>query len=109
MLKDYIAVYVPSTRSGSIPLDTITTDKINKWTASKLSALFGGCTSIPSVGSWLDDNNNLITESITICKAYHDKDPLVAWNAGVHICKVIKRYLTQYAVTLESNQGIDFI
>ena len=109
MLNKYIQVYIPGTRNGSIPLTQDEILKVNTWAAKKLSSQFGGCTAQAGVGSWQDDNGILITENVTLIKAYHDRDPIAAWDIGVKIAQVLKRALRQYAVTLESQDGIDFI
>ena len=37
-----------------------------------MSNVFGGATSVDAVGSWNDDNGNLVTESVTVVTAYAD-------------------------------------
>jgi hypothetical protein len=109
MLNKYKAVYTPGTRDVDKKLTQDDINKIVSWTSKKLSRVFGGCTSYQAIGSYIANDSSLVTESIVICKAYHDQDDNIAWDAARHIAQVLKRALKQESVTVESQDGIDFI
>lgn len=62
-LKNKIALYIPSTINVNNPCNNET--QVKK-ACVFFSSLFGGCTTINAIGNWIDSNNNLITENITI-------------------------------------------
>ena len=109
MLKNHVSIYIPSTYNVNHPIDDITRNKVVRWVSIKLSRSFGGCTSSNVIGGYISSNNQYIQEDITIAKSFHDTTNEIAWNVAQHIARVIKRYLKQESITIENNDGIDFI
>jgi hypothetical protein len=107
MINQYVSVYVPSTKEVNKPLCSgeriiVTGEIVLKFTNS-----FGGCTTQDCKGAWKDSNDNIIYEDITIVKSFTDNPNALAIAREIAI--QLKNKLTQESVTIESNDGIEFI
>ena len=108
MISNHIAVYIPGT-TGSKILPKKNQDAIAARAAKLFSKRFGGCTRIPAIGSWVDDSGQLISEKIIIVKSFYSCDSTIAYTTAARIARAVKSMLFQQAVSIESNEGIDFI
>jgi hypothetical protein len=107
MINQYVSVYVPSTKDINKPLCSgerivITGEVVLKFTNS-----FGGCTTQDCRGAWKDSNDCIVYEDITIVKSFTDNPNALA--IAREIALSLKKELTQESVTIESNDGIEFI
>jgi hypothetical protein len=107
MINQYVSVYVPSTKEVNKPISSgeriiITGEVVLKFTNS-----FGGCTTQDCRGAWKDSNDCIVYEDITIVKSFTDNPNALA--IAREIALSLKKELTQESVTIESNDGIEFI
>ena len=109
MLNQYVSVYVPGTRDKTIPLTRANQRLIARGIAAKLSAKFGGSTSTIAEGSWQDGQGKQVVERIIIVKSYHDQIAKDALKFAESLANELKHKLSQDSVTVESNDGIEFI
>lgn len=109
MLNNFVAVYIPGTRAGNIPLDADVKLFYVRKVASELSAKCGGASAFPVSGFWLSDTLGLIEESITVVKSYYDPATVNALDLARVIAGQLRDDLQQEAVTVESDAGIEFI
>jgi hypothetical protein len=108
MLKNFVAVYVPSTIDVSVQASAELIQKVTAQVAAKLAGRFGGATQTTANGYWIADNGDLVREDINIVKAFYDDDD-GALNYAIEIAAEIKATLSQEAVTVETNDGIQFV
>lgn len=105
MLRKKVSIYVPSTI-----LDKPAPENVVKFyiedTKKKLSAMFGGSTSINAVGSWLSDSCGLINENVTICYSYCSRFNKKKIKA---IAQNLKTVFKQEAISVEFNNKLYFI
>ena len=107
MLKCKVAIFVPSTININIAIDN--TKQVEK-TSCFLSGIFGGCTSYNACGKWIDGNNNLISENITICFSYCTKKQLRKAKKDVlNYVKSLCQEMKQDCISLEINNRLYFI
>jgi hypothetical protein len=109
MIKNYISVYIPSTINANESLTPARQKKIISQVSEKLSLKYGGCTAYKVKGFYNSKEKGLINESITIIKAYHTDIVQAAYDFIVSIAKDIKLNLNQESITIETNEGLDFI
>jgi len=109
MLHNFVSVYVPGTFGLNGVLDPARKADIVKMTAIQLSQAFGGVTATEAQGYYIADNGDLVTESVTIVKAYHDLNPAQALDIARNIAQWIKSTLLQELVTIETESGLEFI
>lgn len=103
-LPEFVAIYIPSTANVDQVMDTSA-----HVTACQtfLASLFGGCTALPAKGSWVrQDNGQLVTEDITICKANCTRQAYTehlekVYNYSLQLCKDLR----QEAVSLETSRN----
>jgi hypothetical protein len=107
MIKTYVSVYVPGTKNIDQKLDDSTHQIIVNQIMVKLSNSFGGCTAQNATGGYIDTAGSLIIENITIVKSYTDNPDSLGIIRGIAI--QLKSDLAQESVTIESNDGIEFI
>jgi len=108
-MNQYIAVYIPGTKDINHKLPARERLIISRRIARELSGLYGGCTSVPSTGYYVSNDGQLIEERITIIKSYHNTPPGEALESARRIARELKIELSQESVTIESNDGIEFI
>ena len=107
-LSSKITVYVPATINVNEQIDnTPYVDRL----ASLLSKCFGGSTSTPALGYWMDTNNNeLIKEKTTMVFAYcKDQDLEKHIDTIIIACENLKTELNQQAIAMEINGEMYFI
>ena len=109
MLKQFVSVYVPGTHDISHAIDSKKRALIVDNIARRLSSKFGGATSTSGIGYYVSNTGQLIREKITIVKSYHDHDPAAALEYTSVLARELCHELTQESVTIETNDGIDFI
>lgn len=109
MLTSFVSVYVPSTVHAAKISRAAHHAAVSK-VAGAFSKALGGATSIPARGYWQSESEGLIEESITIVKSYYV--PSQAQEA-IELCRAlalgIKTEFAQEAVTIETNEGIEFL
>lgn len=108
-MKNFVAIYVTSTNNGGEPIEP----RVHLATVSKLakqfSESFGGCTCIPATGYWLSDSKGLIAESVTIVKSYHSLETSAALAIVTPLAESLKLEFNQEAVSVETEQGLEFV
>lgn len=109
MLNKKVSLYVPSTQNKGQPLPEGKHEKLVSQVAEQFSELFGGATCTPAEGYYKADNGDLIRERITIVTSYHDKETYTALALVIPIAQVIKTRYGQEAISIETEQGIEFI
>jgi len=109
MLTNFVSIYVPNTQGTNGIVNSDKRARILDDTARQLSNAFGGATAQDATGYYVSEAGELVTETVTIVKAYHDKDAQDAQDIARNIAGWIKTTLQQEAVTIETNQGMEFI
>ena len=106
-LGSKVAVYVPSTLRVS---EAIENSEYVQRTLEFLSEKFGGATSTKAVGCWVSKENGLIREAIEVCYAYTNTAGLEAnIEAVIEYCEMLKKEMSQEAISLEINNELYFI
>ena len=108
-MKNFIAVYIPGTvHTKRIPARD--QRKIAESVAGEFAGKFGGCTTSPATGYWKSETGALIAERIIIVKSYYTPAPeLDAQGFANAIAASLKTRLSQEAVTVETESGIEFV
>ena len=109
MLKSKITLYVPSTRNGGDPLTAEEHQRIVTEVSKQFAKKFGGYTCQKGVGGWITEDNQLIEESVTLVTSYHAIGTRDALAFVIPIAQAIKFRYGQEAVSVETEQGIEFI
>ena len=109
MLTRRISLYVPSTQNKGQALPQGKHERLVSDVAEQFTSLFGGATCTPAEGYYKADNGELIRERITIVTSYHDKETYTALALVIPIAQVIKTRYGQEAISIETEQGIEFI
>lgn len=103
-LPEFVAIYIPGTANVDQVIDT--SAHVTACQAF-LASLFGGCTALPAQGSWVrEDNGQLVTEDITICKANCTREKYTehletVYKYSLQLCKDLR----QEAVSLETSRN----
>jgi hypothetical protein len=105
-LEDVVKIYVPSTYNVDQPIDN--TPYVNK-SLEEFSKMFGGATAIDGTGSWLSDDDQLITENVTIVYSFAEDLDKKKINRVVAYAKSLKEEMKQSSVSLEVNGKMYFI
>ncbi len=108
-MNKFVAIYVTSTRNGGEPIDPLQHQALVDEVCKQFSHIFGGCTEIPATGYWESETKGLIKERVVIVKSYHDKEPREALAIVIPIAQVIKYRFNQEAVSVETEEGLEFI
>lgn len=108
-LDHVVKIYVPSTvdavRAAGDLAAVVTSD-----VTRELCAMFGGCTAVAGVGSWIDPDGKMISEAVTICASnctledLNNKLPEV-----IALAKSVCVLMSQYCVSLEVDGHLFFI
>lgn len=109
MLSQFVSVYVPGTKNVNQQLTARERSQYTARVASDLSKEFGGATATRGTGFYVSNDGRLISENTTIVKSYHDHSPAQALEFARSIAQWLKVELTQESVTVENNDGIEFI
>ena len=108
-LASRVAVYVPSTTDVNVR-DKKLSARIEKETASALSAWFGGATVTEARGYWLSDAAGLIGEDVKIIYSNTTRDALDEHAEDIHgIAEHIKRVMKHEAVSVELDGALYFV
>ena len=101
------SITVPSTQRNSTPV--FDRDGILSSVQADMSNVFGGATSVDGVGSWNDDNGNLVTEAVTVVSSYGDNTD--GTEDLERIARWVKTVANQDAVlvTVEPVLSVQFI
>lgn len=106
-LSSKVSIYVPSTTSVSVSIDT--SDWVAK-VAATLSTYFGGATATEASGFWVSDASELIKEKVTIVYAYCTSEDLSLKREAVFaLAQEMKEALAQEAVSVEVNNELYLI
>lgn len=105
-LEDVVKIYVPSTYNVDQPIDN--TPYVNK-SLEEFSKMFGGATAIDGTGSWLSDDDQLVTENVTIVYSFAEDLDKNKINRVVAYAKSLKEEMKQSSVSLEVNGKMYFI
>lgn len=66
-----------------------------------LTDVGGGTTTTDGVGNWLDDNNQIVTEDVTVVETVADLPPTKATNKAKAAAEMVKRRTNETAVMWE--------
>lgn len=105
-LEDVVKIYVPSTYNVDQPIDN--TPYVNK-SLEEFSKMFGGATATDGTGSWLSDDEQLVTENVTIVYSFAEDLDKKKINRVVAYAKSLKEEMKQSSVSLEVNGKMYFI
>lgn len=106
-LSSKVAVYVPSTFQASESMDN---SECVKRTLEFLSERFGGATSTKAIGCWVSTDKGLIREAVEVCYSYTNTAGLEAnIDAVIEYCEMLKKEMSQEAISLEINNELYFI
>ncbi|WP_256358463.1 DUF3574 domain-containing protein [Bacillus sp. sid0103] len=107
-LDNVVKIYIPST-NGSEP---ISKDEHDKWVDNAMttfSKMFGGATAEDGKGAWVDEEDNLIKEDVTIVYSFAQKLNNSTIDDVVNYAKKIKETLHQSSVSIEVNGKMYFV
>lgn len=100
MLNQYVSVYVPGTRHAA-PLPAAEHEAAVRRVAGAFSEVLGGATALPGLGFWNSASAGLISEHVTIVKAYHEAaDQERAVSLARSLALALKAEFAQEAVTI---------
>lgn len=104
-LNNVIKLYIPSNIKGIVnkELQELYTNKA----IELLSLKYGGATLNNTIGAWLDNNNNIVKEDITVVYSYME-DTIISKEI-IEFMEALKNDMQQDAVTIEFNQSMTFI
>jgi hypothetical protein len=108
-MNKFVAIYVTSTRNGGEPIEPRQHEALVSEVCKQFSRAFGGCTQTDSVGYWESDTKGTIRERVVIVKSFHDKTTKEALAIVTPIAQAIKYRFNQEAVSVETEQGLEFI
>lgn len=98
-------IIIASVDSNGDTIEDIIRDSAIKHACKALSIICGGYTHYNGTGGWLDDNNTLIEESVTIIEAYSAE---LDTNSGVPIYDALVG-LAQYILTLLEQDSVAIV
>ena len=104
MLCHRITFYVPSTKNVGNKLTRQEQKALTERVQNFMANTFGGFTSVKGIGGWKQ-----IRERVTLVTSYHDKTTAEALAIVLPLAEAIKSEYGQEAITLETEQGCDFI
>lgn len=108
-MRKFVSLYVPHTRHA-VPVSQSEHDMAVKQIETVFSKEFGGFTATPGIGGWLSDSKGLITEPVTIVKSYYEDGASQRANTIAHrFARILKRLFQQEAVSLETENGLEFV
>jgi len=108
-LSHVVKIYIPSTVKGNIEITEEAQQKFVDQALTKFSQWFGGATAVDGEGAWVDKDQKLIKENVTIVYAYAEKLDKKSLNQVVAYAKQLKEDLAQYAISLEVDGKMYFI
>ena len=103
------SVYVPSTVNVD-NVDEETAARMKEYVLGRLASWFGGATTTLAVGAWVTEAGKIVYENVNIVYAYCTSEQAAErFKDVVELCEVVKREMSQEAVTLEYNGQVKFI
>lgn len=108
-LSHVVKIYIPSTVKGNIEITEEAQQKFVDQALTKFSQWFGGATAIDGEGAWVDKDQKLIKENVTIVYAYAEKLDKKSLDHVVAYAKQLKEDLAQYTISLEVDGKMYFI
>lgn len=105
-LKESVILYVPSTINENEPINNA---EYVKQIETELSNLFGGATSYDAIGSWVNNEGELIREHVTKVQSFTDSLGNVQIDKVIALGKQLRVDMSQYAISLEVNGVLYFI
>jgi hypothetical protein len=107
-LDNVVKIYIPSTNGNQL----INKEEHDAWvdkSMTKFSKMFGGATAVDGKGAWVDDNDNLIKEDVTIVYSFAQNLNNSSIDQVVEYAKEIKDTLHQTSVSVEVNGKMYFV
>ena len=100
-----VEITIPGTRDGNILLTKEEQQTLIDETARFLSGRFGGATVIPAQGFWLDRDNQLVREPVTLAISYSIDGELSKADiqSVIDYAQQLKRRMGQEAVLIRIN------
>jgi hypothetical protein len=108
-LSNVVKIYIPSTTHESKPIPEEQHEEYIDNALEIFSKMFGGATAIDGKGAWLNDQNRLVKEDVTIVYSFTSKLNNKTIDEVVAYAKKIKNELSQSSVSLEVNGKMYFI
>lgn len=109
-LRQYVGFYVPSTRKTSIKIKPSTFRKRTRNTERFFASRFGGETTIPTIGGFIDKKGRLIRERVNIVRAYGTTGQLRKYSKSVRRQAVKdKKAWKQESFAVEESGRLKFI
>jgi hypothetical protein len=110
ILNRRVAIYVPTTIDGNIPLDDATILHWRLKATKYFAQTFGGCSVTFGLGAWISPIHGLIEEKKIIVYSFTDDAGMKANLPGVqHFARHMLHELRQEAVSLEIDNSMELI
>ena len=112
MLNQFVSVYIPSTNhrvhGDNVRLSAKDHRTIAESAAGELSRVAGGATILPATGYFLSETGALVAEKILIVKSFFETDSGIL-DCAHNIATRVKAQLNQESVSVETNDGLEFV
>lgn len=105
---DTVKLYFPSMTQDNKPLDQAISNPLYKKIIKDISLISGGCTVYPVQGYYVNANNQLINDDISLITVYTDKLEEIT-NLIKSESMLILKSLNQESVLIEVNNSMEFI
>ena len=103
-----VKLYYPSVTSNNKPIDQMISNKLYKQIIKDISEVSGGLTVIPCQGYYINANDQLINDDISLITVYTDKiDQMIELIKNESM--LILKSLDQESVMIEINNQVEFI
>jgi hypothetical protein len=109
MLNHRVAIYIPSTTNGHDPAPAGLIAEWVKSAKTTFAKLFGGFTAYRAVGGWVSPVHGLIEEPVTVVTAFTDDDGIDRLGEVEEFAAAVAEALGQEAVTVEIDNGLQFV
>jgi len=109
-LSSKISIYIPTTKNVNENMKREEIEILVDDTLKLFSNCFGGATNLLSIGTYTDNNNNLVKEKINIVYSYCNTDTLEKnIDTILDYTKKLVSELKQECIALEINNEMYFI
>lgn len=109
-LRHKIALYIPSTIDGNIPLDSQRLLSWQRKTKSLFANCFGGCTAVQGMGCWEHSQRGLVEEQVMIVYSFVSSQAMAEHYISVRqFALQMGRELNQEAISLETENGLELV
>lgn len=109
MLHNSVTFYVPSTKNVGQKLSRKEQNALVQLVADKLAGWFGGATATKGQGFYKANDGQLIVETVTLVKSYHECAVEQALALVEDLARTIKEQYGQESIAIETTNGIEFI